>query len=68
MSFKKQINLDPNTTGNYLIWAEREQYISFVGRFPYSINKLEIILTYITLVGLIGVLSTIFAIRRWRKD
>ena len=39
-----------------------------VGGIYASINKLNIIAPYLTLVGLIGVISSIFAIRRWRKD
>ena len=39
-----------------------------VGGIYASINKLNIIAPYLTLVGLIGAVSTIFAIRKWRKD
>ena len=39
-----------------------------VGGFFVPLNKFNILLPYIALVGLIGAISTIFAIRRWRKD
>ena len=39
-----------------------------VGGVVSPINKLEVLTPYIALVGLIGAISTIFAIRRWRKD
>jgi hypothetical protein len=39
-----------------------------VGGIYASNDKLSILTPYIALVGLIGVISTIFAIRRWRKD
>jgi hypothetical protein len=70
-SYRKRIGEDDffeTPTGNYLIRAEVEQYISSVGGISYSVNKLEIISPYIALVGLIGAISTIFAIRRWLKD
>jgi hypothetical protein len=39
-----------------------------VGGIVVPTDKLSIIAPYIALVGLIGAISTIFAIRRWRKD
>jgi len=39
-----------------------------VGGIIAPVNKLGILTPYIALVGLIGAVSTIFAIRRWRKD
>ncbi|MCW3974871.1 MAG: hypothetical protein NWE86_01325 [Candidatus Bathyarchaeota archaeon] len=39
-----------------------------VGGIYASTDKLNILTPYIALVGLIGAISTIFAIRRWRKD
>ncbi len=39
-----------------------------VGGIVMPTNKLSIIAPYIALVGFIGAISTIFAIRRWRKD
>ena len=39
-----------------------------VGGILAPVNKLNILAPYIALVGLIGIMSTIFAIRRWRKD
>jgi hypothetical protein len=39
-----------------------------VGGIAMPADKLSIVAPYIALVGLIGAISTIFAIRRWRKD
>ncbi|MCW3974875.1 MAG: hypothetical protein NWE86_01350 [Candidatus Bathyarchaeota archaeon] len=39
-----------------------------VGGIFIPVNKLDILTPFIALVGLIGTMSTIFAIRRWRKD
>jgi len=39
-----------------------------VGGFFAPTNKLVILTPYIALVGLIGAISTIFAIRRWQRD
>jgi hypothetical protein len=39
-----------------------------VGGIYVSNDRLNILAPYIALVGLIGAISTIFAIRRWRKD
>ncbi len=39
-----------------------------VGGVFYSADKVGLLSPYIALVGLIGAVSTIFAIRKWRKD
>jgi hypothetical protein len=55
----------PDTSAPYL---EIEYSSHAVGGFFAPTNKLAILAPYIALVGLIGAVSTIFAIRRWHKD
>ena len=45
-----------------------DQSLHPVGGIYSPTDKLNILAPYIALVGLIGAISTIFAIRRWRKD
>jgi hypothetical protein len=51
----------------YMIRAEIDS-IHAVGGIYAPMNKLNILTPFIALVGLIGAISTIFAIRRWRKN
>ena len=55
---------NPSTFANY----EAASSPHTVGGYFAPVNKIGILKTYIALVGLIGVISTIFTIRRWRKD
>ena len=56
--------LQYDVTGSYAIVEQS----SPVGGIYSPTDKLSILTPYIALVGLIGAISTIFAIRRWRKD
>jgi hypothetical protein len=47
---------------------EYEEIPHSVGGIYAPANELNILAPYIALVGLIGAISTIFAIRKWRKD
>ncbi len=53
---------------NLMIRAVVEEIGNPVGGVFYSADKVSLLSPYIALVGLIGAISTIFAIRRWRKD
>jgi hypothetical protein len=56
------------TSLDIMIRAVVEQYATPVGGIYAPNDKLSILTPYIALVGLIGAISAIFAIRRWRKD
>jgi hypothetical protein len=51
-----------------MIRAVVEEYTTPVGGIYAPTDRLSILTPFIALVGLIGAISTIFAIRRWRKD
>ena len=64
---------------NFEFWSsdmggtDQDPYIEYafagpVGGIYKPNSKLNILAPYIALVGLIGIISTIFAIRRWLKD
>jgi hypothetical protein len=54
--------------GESMIRAVVEEVGNPVGGIYAPTNRLSILTPYIALVGLIGAISTIFAIRKWRKD
>ena len=54
-------------TGTIIHYLDSDP-INPVGGIYSPTDKLSILTPYITLVGLIGAITTIFAIRRWRKD
>jgi hypothetical protein len=72
----------PTDSGDFIVFNSKEysnsetrpyleiEYTSAhaVGGIYAPTDKLSILTPFIALVGLIGTISTIFAIRRWRKD
>jgi hypothetical protein len=83
-TFMIKLSTDTDGDGSYDRWffhssnvedTDQDPYIEYEGRRGNPVggiyapmNKLNILAPYIALVGLIGAISTIFAIRRWRKD
>jgi hypothetical protein len=80
-TFMIRLSTDTDGDGRWDQWlfytsndgGERFPYIEYtivgaVGGIYAPTDRLSILTPFIALVGLIGAISTIFAIRRWRKD
>jgi len=62
------IDIDLEEIPHTVVKGAVTQNVRPVGGIYTSNDRLNILAPYIALVGLIGAISTIFAIRRWRKD